>query len=151
LDSGHASNVHYTGFDRIVCAERVIAREARYRSGVDDRALSIREHHFDRALGRVPIRGQPDVDCFLPSFECDIADSSDGREDGVIVEDIEAAKSIAREFDHSLDLRRRADVGAKEFGGTRGFANIGDDAIAALFIEIDDNYSGSLSREGFRS
>src|SRR5581483_9553507 len=121
--------------------------KARDRCGVDDRAAPARQHHVDRALRGVPVRGQPDVHRLLPSFECDLADPPDGGEDRVVVQDVQLAVALDREPDHLFDLSRRADVGMKKFGLAARLPYVPGDAAAAFVVEIDHDDLCALARE----
>src|SRR5690606_8900753 len=58
-----------------------------------------------------------------------------------------AAEALDGEGDHALDLVGLADVGREEFGRPAGLANLFDDAVAAFFVDVDDDNRCPFARE----
>ena len=109
------------------------------------------EHRLvHRDLGGVPVARQAHIQRQLPAFKFDIGRARPHHaEDRVVVQHVEAAEFVQREFDHRLDIRGPADVGLERLRLAARLMDLADNALRAFQVAIDDNYRGALARVGF--
>src|SRR5438552_4629047 len=133
---------------------RKMGDEAGERSGVNDYAAAAPAHR--RHDGLYPNDHRPEVygEGLLPELEGSCRKPRLRSADaGVVVKDIDAAKGLLGDGDHTLEIVSLGDIDVDERPFPTGFFDDAYCLAAAVFIEIGDDNGGALSgqRDGCRA